>query len=225
MIGILVQLVISWLLLWFFQGKHISVLGLMPTRNRTQTLAVGFAVASACCAVYHLGFSVFAGSVWLLNKAATVGGFLATLWWTIKSVLFEELLFRGALLYIAIKRIGDTKACLLSAACFGVYHWFSYGAFGNPMQMIFVFLLTAVMGSALAYAFARTGSLYLPVGVHAGWNLVSGAVFSNGPLGRQIFILDNARQLPAVESLIVFLFQLLALPLFVSWYSRRKTAR
>jgi membrane protease YdiL (CAAX protease family) len=52
-------------------------------------------------------------------------------WWTLFSVLYEELIFRGVVLYILIKRIGEVKAILISCIAFGIYHWFSYGLFWN----------------------------------------------------------------------------------------------
>jgi membrane protease YdiL (CAAX protease family) len=103
-------------------------------------------------------------------------------------VLFEELIFRGALLYLAIGKFGVKTACTLSAVCFGAYHWFTYNLFGSPVQMVIVFLMTGIFGFTLAYAFAKTKSIYLPVGLHLGWNLFTIVVFSNGPLGQQIFI-------------------------------------
>ncbi len=42
----------------------------------------------------------------------------------------------GEDLYIAIKKLGVTKACILSAICFGIYHWFSHEVIGNPVQMM-----------------------------------------------------------------------------------------
>lgn len=140
---------------------------------------------------------------------------------TLKSVLFEELIFRGALLYIAIKKLGIKKGCFLSSVCFGTYHWFSYNAFGNPVQMVIIFLTTTIFGLMLAFAFAKTKSLYLPVGLHFGWNLFNIVVFSNGPLGQQIFIKTNENHPQGFLSLFVFQFQVFALPLFTYLYFKR----
>ncbi|NNK76373.1 MAG: CPBP family intramembrane metalloprotease, partial [Maribacter sp.] len=79
--------------------------------------------------------------------------------------MFEELIFRGAILYILIKKIGVNWACIISAIAFGIYHWFSYQMFGRGMiPMIYVFLLTGAAGWMFAYAFARTRSIYAPLG-------------------------------------------------------------
>jgi len=227
MAGIIVQLIISWLLLWYFDKSNLTVLGVVPTKTRLLNFLSGLLLAACVCAAYNLLTTAFADNGWTLNKQLNTTKTLQGIWWVFKSVLFEELIFRGALLYLAIKRFGATKACLISAASFGIYHWFSYGAFGNPVNMIFIFLLTGIAGLMFAYAFAKTASLYLPVALHFGWNVVHIIVFSNGPLGQQIFQKINENQTPGLLSLLVFLFQMLALPFFafcyIKWFAKRQT--
>lgn len=218
MIGIIVELIISWLLLWFLCKKHLSVLGFRPTKNRMTKLIVGLFIAASCCTLWQLMTIAFIDNGWVLNKQATAKGILESTRWTWVSVLYEELIFRGALLYIAIKKLGFAKACILSAVCFGIYHWFSYNVFGNPLMMVIVFVMTATVGLSWAFAFAKTGSLYLPIGLHLGWNLFSIVVFSNGNFGQGILVKVNENQLQGVSSWFVFLFQVLALPLLTFWY-------
>lgn len=33
--------------------------------------------------------------------------------------------------FVAARRLGPWQGCVLGAAAFGVYHWFSYGILGN----------------------------------------------------------------------------------------------
>ena len=218
MIGIIVQLILSWLLLWFIYKKHLSVLGFRPTKNRMTNLIAGLLIAASCCMLWQLMTTAFIDNRWVLNKQVTAKGILESTRWTFVSVLYEELIFRGALLYIAIKKIGVVKACILSAVCFGIYHWFSYNVFGNPFMMIIVFLMTATVGLSWAFAFAKSGSLYLPIGLHLGWNLFSMVVFSNGNFGQAILVKENATQPQGALSWFVFLFQVLTLPLLTFWY-------
>ncbi|KPE49954.1 CPBP family intramembrane glutamic endopeptidase [Chryseobacterium indologenes] len=218
MIGLIAELVISWLLLWFIVKQNLSVLGFKPSRSRLTQLFTGIFLAAVCCIIYHVTSKISANNNWKLNQQISFLILLPGLWWVLKSVLFEELIFRGALLYVAIEKLGVKKACLLSAACFGIYHWFSYNAFGNPFQMVIIFVMTSVFGYMLAYAFAVTKSLYLPVGLHLGWNLFNILVFSNGPLGNQILIRANENKPEGILSLIIFLFQIFGLPLLAFWY-------
>lgn len=220
MIGIIAELIISGLLLWYIDKKKLSVLGFQPNKSRITNWIMGFLLAAFTCTLYHIMSKTFAGNSWMTNKHLNILTVLASSWWTLRSVIFEELIFRGALLYIAIERLGIKKACYLSAVCFGIYHLFSYNAFGNPIQMIIIFLMTGIFGLMLAFAFAKTKSLYLPFGLHLGWNIFNIVVFSNGPLGQQIFIKANENKPEGILSLFIFLFQIFALPLLAYWYLR-----
>jgi uncharacterized protein len=226
MLGLIVELIISWLLLWIFCKEGLAVLGIIPTNRRIVNLLFGFLIAAICCTVYYLSFSVFTFHNWTLNNKITQQALLISSWWTLKSVLYEELIFRGALLYILIKKLNVKTACIISATCFGVYHWFTFGAIGNPLQMVFVFILTGIWGFMFAMAFAKTKSLYLPIGLHFGWNLTNTVVFSQGPLGSQLLIGSGGQKLDGILSLTFFLFQLLAVPVitlcYLNWLSKKQ---
>ena len=218
MIGIVVELAVSWLLLWLTYRKNLSVLGFTPTTRRLLDLSAGLLLAASCCTIYQLLTTSFVNNRWMINKEVTVKSLLPSLKSVFVSVVYEELIFRGALLYIAIKKLDIVKAVILSAACFGVYHWFSFAVVGNPFMMVVTFCMTAIVGLAWAYAFAKTGSVYLPVGLHFGWNLVSQLVFANGNHAHALFTRLNDNSQQGLLSLLVFLFQVLALPLLSFWY-------
>ena len=188
MLGILVQLMISWLLLRFFYRENLNVLGIFPSKSRRSQFALGFIFTALLCTLIQLVDSALTNTAWKLNENLTVLGTLNFLWWNVKSVVFEELIFRGALLYIAIRKWGARTGILLSAIAFGIYHWFTFGVLGNIVLMLAVFLMTSISGLVWAYAFEKTKSMMLPVGLHLGWNFVFNSVFSKGPLGEQILI-------------------------------------
>jgi membrane protease YdiL (CAAX protease family) len=208
MAGIIVELIISWILLWFICKKHLIVLGFTPSGKRVKDLVIGLLIAASCCTIYQLLTTAFVDNGWETNKQVTGNAVLENLRWTLVSVLYEELIFRGALLYIAVKKLGVVKACILSAVGFGIYHWFTFNVLGNPVMMVVTFLMTAIVGLSWAFAFAKTGSLYLPVGLHLGWNFFYTAVFSNGSMGQAILVRTNGNQLQGIPSLLVFLFQI-----------------
>lgn len=188
MIGILVQLALSWIIIWFFEKGNLNVLGLVPTKRRLIDLALFFFITAICCATGFLMKMYFAGQQWKLNPELSFTLFFKGLWWNTSSVLFEELIFRGVLLYILIKKTGATKAIIISAIGFGIYHWFSFGIIGNIPQMAIAFITTGVMGLLLAYGYARSLSLYIPIAIHLGWNLTQIFIFSQGPIGNGVFI-------------------------------------
>ena len=71
-----------------------------------------------------------------------------------------------------------------------------------------------------AYAFAKTGSMLLPIALHLGWNSVHLIVFSQGSIGDQLLIGVGGEPLSGVVSLAVFLLQWLGLPMIVLIYLR-----
>jgi uncharacterized protein len=188
MIGILIQLALSWLLVWFFDRSNLSVLGLVPTKVRLQHFAIFLLIAAAFSTSGFMLKMWIAEQRWQLNPAWTSALIVDGVWFNIKSVLYEELIFRGALFYILIKKLGVTKSIWISATAFGMYHWFSQGSLGDPMSMLITFVVTGAMGLVLAYGYSKTQSLYVPIAIHFGWNVVQQVGFSNGPIGKRLLI-------------------------------------
>jgi uncharacterized protein len=187
MLGIIVELAVSWVLLWMIEKKNLGVLGLLPNRRRLIQFGILLLVVGFCCASGFF-FRMYYGERWGLNPHYSFSQFMEAVWWNIKSVLYEELIYRGAILYILIKRLGAVWGIVLSSIAFGIYHWFSYEVLGNVPAMIQIFLVTGAMGLVLAYGFWKTGSMYAAIGVHLGWGITQIVIFSGGPLGKQLFI-------------------------------------
>ncbi|MEQ6169094.1 type II CAAX endopeptidase family protein [Ekhidna sp. MALMAid0563] len=218
MIGIVIEVALSWVVLRFLARKNLKVLGLTPTKKSLAEFGLGLLVASTMCLLYYQLTAIASGSYWTLNESYSFNAFIQSFWYVTKSVLFEEFIFRGAILYVLISRIGAKKACWISAISFGVYHWFSYGIIGNLQPMIFVFLLTATWGLMFAYAYAKTESMLLPIALHFGWNAVNLIVFSQGNIGDQLLVGVGGKPLDGMVSLAMFILQWLGLPVIVFLY-------
>lgn len=204
MLGLIVQLAISWLIIWLYERNDLRVLGFRPTKARLSAFALFFVVTAACCTMGFLFKMWLGGQRWELNPDLTAKLIYDGIWWNIKSVLFEELIFRGVLFYILIQKLGAVKAIIISSVAFGIYHWFSFGVIGNPIQMSGVFLITGTMGLVYAYGYAKTMSLYIPCAIHLGWNITQNFIFSEGPIGNGILQqVDNAAF--RTESYIIFI--------------------
>ncbi len=188
MIGILVQLALSWLIVWLFERNNLRVLGLAPTRGRMLDFGLFFLVTGFCCLLDFLMKMGVLHQRWVLNPKLAPSLIIEGLWWNLKSVLFEELIFRGVLLYILVKKLGTIRAIIISSIAFGIYHWFSQEAWGNPVQMAIIFVLTGTMGLIYAYGYTKTFSLYVPCAIHLGWNLVRSVGFSETVIGGQLFV-------------------------------------
>jgi membrane protease YdiL (CAAX protease family) len=215
MIGILVQLAISWLIVWLYEKGNLGFLGLMPTKKRLLDFALFFLITATCAVSGFLLKMLIAKQSWVLNPNIKPGLILEGAWYTLKSVLFEELIFRGVLLYILIKKIGATKAIIISAIAFGIYHWFSHELWGNPAQMAIEFFITGTMGLVLAYGYAKSFSLFIPIAIHLGWNIVQMVVFSGNTIGSQLFVEVMPRPVITISYFSFFLMQLL--PVVSCW--------
>ena len=220
MIGILVIAALSWLFLYLVEKKNLLVLGFLPARTRLKQFSVGFIITGILCILVQYLEAYFNSSVWVINENVTVEIVLKSLWWDMKSVFTEELIFRGALLYILIRKIGPAKSILISACAFGIYHWFSFGILGNIVAMILVFIGTGLMGYAWAWAFSKAQSIMLPFGLHLGWNFVYNTLFSKGPLGELVFISQNEIELSDAFGLLNFIIGMIIVPIIVLLYVR-----
>lgn len=225
MAGIIVQLIISWVLLWWIEKQNLLALGVRPTADRVKQFGLGFGIGLVFLSCFFLFTAHLVNHPYIVNSAYAVRDFIGSVRYVVQSVLFEELIFRGAILYILIRRVGPVKTILVSAVAFGIYHWFSFNLFGQPMNMILIFVGTGVMGYVLALAFYRTKSLYLPIALHLGYNFTSMIVFSSDKsIGPQLLVRGDATGIvdPGfIVSLFVTLVYFTGFPLLAYLYVRR----
>jgi membrane protease YdiL (CAAX protease family) len=225
MIGIVIELLISFLLLKWLMRQDLLALGLAPNKSRGFQLLVGllWPIAFMCSFQYLVSIAVH--NPYEVNRNYTVFSFLKSTGYVFKAVAFEELLFRGALLYILIKKAGSQKALIISALAFGIYHWFSWQLFGNWAQMLLVLTTTGLAGYVFALAFERTGSMYLPFALHFGYNFSSMVLFSqDNNIGPQLFV--KAYQVDpyspgAVVSICVIIIHFIGFPLLTYLFLRK----
>jgi hypothetical protein len=98
----------------------------------------------------------------------------------------EELIFRGALFRITEEMFGTLVALIISGAFFGGAHIFNKNATLMSSAAI------AIEALVLCFAYTATRSLWLPIGLHAGWNLTEGGIYSTsvsgGPIVKGVFL-------------------------------------
>ncbi len=188
MLGLLVIVVISWILLHFIQKEGLDALGLIPNRNRIYQFFIGF-LAMMLIVLLTIFIETFIAKIqWRFHSKFSYTSIWNAFIYHLRSALTEDLVFRGALLYILIKRMGAKTALLLSAASFGVYHVFSYGmAGGSIIPILYVILVTGLTGYIWAYLFYKTKSIMMPLGFHIGYNLTMSLFFENQPYGELLF--------------------------------------
>ena len=78
--------------------------------------------------------------------------------------LGEEMLFRGYAFQVLVAYMGPYATVLPFGILFGLAHW------GNLNASTLSLVNTCAWGVLLGYAFLRSGDLWLPTGLHLGWN-------------------------------------------------------
>ena len=76
----------------------------------------------------------------------------------------EEMLFRGYMFQVLVKAIGPFATILPMSVLFGLAHS------GNLNFSWIALVNTILWGIVLGYAFLVSGDLWLPIGLHFGWN-------------------------------------------------------
>jgi membrane protease YdiL (CAAX protease family) len=129
-------------------------------------LAVGFGLFSAVMAIlWAMGIYHPAGFGY--PSAILSGMSLA-----IMSGVMEEIVFRGILFRASSRLVGTWGALLFTSSIFGMAHLANKGATFSSAVAI---MLEA--GVLLGAAYAVTGRLWLPIGLHIAWNFTEGSLF------------------------------------------------
>ena len=128
-----------------------------------------------------IGFGMFAAVVlnmaflgsFHLHGIGSVSGALGLLGVMAAAAAAEEAIFRGVLFRNIEKWLGTWLSLLLTGSLFGLLH------LANPDATPWGAIAIAVeAGFMLAACYAATRSLWVPIGLHFGWNFALGGVFS-----------------------------------------------
>jgi uncharacterized protein len=123
--------------------------------------------------------------LWMAGAIGSVGrggvaGLAAALATPIASAFGEEIVFRGVVFRLLEKALGTTIALVLSAGAFGLLHAGNTGA-----TWVSTLAIALESGALLGLAFVLTRKLWLPIGLHFGWNFTEGGIFGAAVSGGQ----------------------------------------
>lgn len=208
MIGLLIILIISWGLLYLIERKHIDAIGIIPSRNRLLQFIIGLLFIQLIVLISIFVESQVLSIEWCYNQDFKLNDVLNAFIYHLRSALTEDLMYRGAILFILIQRLGYKWAILISALVFGVYHVFSYGMTNESViPIIYVILVTGFTGYVWAYAFYKTRSIWLGLGFHLGYNLLMSFFFESQPFGQLIFEQVSRTEISEWNNLYLLLFK------------------
>ncbi len=188
MLGLLVIIVISWILLRFIENQSIEALGVIPSKQRIIQFLLGFVFVALICLLSVYIETLILNVEWKANDNISLKSIFTSFAYHVRSALTEDLVFRGAILYILIHRLGAKWGILISAVCFGVYHVFSYGMSGERIiPILYVILVTGLVGYVWAYTFHKTKSIMMGLGFHIAYNFTMAMFYESPPVGELLF--------------------------------------
>jgi membrane protease YdiL (CAAX protease family) len=134
-------------------------------------LGRGLLIGTAACSA-TVGLIALTGGYEVLGWNS-LGGAIGYSGLMIGVATTEELLFRGVLFRIVERGLGSYGAMALTGLVFGGAHLV------NPQATPVGALAIAIEGGVMLGAvYAATRTLWLPIGLHLGWNAVLGGVFA-----------------------------------------------
>ena len=159
--------------LW--DGDVWNYLGL-PWRGLALRQAwIGFAISSVLITVAVAAIAVFGGLTFELHLTlSTVLHEILVVLLLLGGALLEELAFRGYPFQRLVEAIRPVGAIVVLSIFFGAVHLRNPNA-GGVLSL--GFFNTILVGVLFAYAYLRTRTLWLPIGMHFGWNLFLGVVY------------------------------------------------
>ena len=157
--------------------RSFASLGLRLNRQAGWDLLAGFGIAGVMMTSIYLlewaaGWLVFEGSGWEFEHPAWVaGGAMGMLLVFLSVGWYEEVLNRGYWLQNLEEGLNLFWAVLISSCVFALAHLM------NPNLSAAAMIGLVLSGVFLAYGYTSTRQLWLPIGLHTGWNFFEGTVF------------------------------------------------
>jgi len=161
----------------FLDRRSFVSLGLELQRPALWDVLAGFGIAGAIIGITFLlewafGWLTFLGFMYDILPASQVTRLALRMLMVFILVGWqEELVFRGYQLQNLLEGTNVFVAVILSSATFSLLH------LGNPSATWLSTLIIWLAGVFMAYAYLRTRRLWLPIGLHIGWNFFQSTFF------------------------------------------------
>ena len=155
----------------FIDRRPLRTFGIGLVPNWPLQLGGGVMLSAAMLAILLAGCYLL-GTVeirWAGSRAPATS-LLYTFGLLLIAAATEELVFRGFPLQILAEGMGQWPAVIMMSGLFGATH------LNNPDASLLSAGNTAIAGILLSLAYLRSRSLWLPYGIHAGWNLGLGVI-------------------------------------------------
>jgi membrane protease YdiL (CAAX protease family) len=179
--------------------RTIRSLGLVWNRQAWQDLLLGMAIPGVIFAFIYLielvfKWTRFEGYAWQsLNLPLLTSRLLFLLAVFIAVGLYEEVIFRGYWLQNITESLNLRWGVLLSSIAFAIIH------LGNPGAGPSAIIGLVLGGFFFAFSYLRSNALWMPIGLHIGWNFFEGPVFGFPVSGVAAFrLIEQSQQGPEI---------------------------
>ena len=159
-----------------WRSQFLAAMGLGRDGPWLRQCCVGAALGAGMVALAVLAIAIL-GSVefrWIAggHTPGALAGLLALQFAVLAiAAMLEEVAFRGYPFQRLVESVGPAWALIILNGLFGAVH------LGNPHASSWGFLNTVAIGIVLGVAYLRTRALWLPWGIHFGWNATLGVAF------------------------------------------------
>jgi uncharacterized protein len=167
MANLAVALFANWIALKIFADRPLAALGLWWNRASADNFAVGLVggIGAACVVLTPPLAAGVAHIARIPEEQPTIWAALFLAVFLFAGSAAEEILFRGFGFQTLLANFGVWTAIVPVAVLFGLLHR------GNPGATWLGIVNTMGFGAVFGYAFVRSRDLWLPIGLHFGWNL------------------------------------------------------
>ncbi|MGW0592405.1 CPBP family intramembrane glutamic endopeptidase [Streptosporangium sp. NPDC002607] len=158
--------VYAWVVRWSERRAPVEVAaaGAAAATGRGVLIGVGMFAAVIVNIAFLGGYRI--DGLGSLTGAIALFGLMAA------AAVTEELIFRGILFRIIEERAGTWIALALTSLLFGLSH------LSNEHASLWGAIAIAIeAGGMLAAAYAATRTLWVPIGLHFGWNFAAAGIF------------------------------------------------
>jgi hypothetical protein len=156
----------NWLSLRIYENRHVVDIGLWTNRRSAENLVLGLAGGAGTAALVLVP-ALLVGAAHLTptpTDQPTVGTIIFVSILLAAGSVGEELFFRGYGFQEMLSSVGPWATVIPVGVLFALLHG------SNPGATWFSTANTAGFGILFGYAYLRSRDLWLPMGLHFGWN-------------------------------------------------------
>jgi uncharacterized protein len=166
MTAVLAVVTYAWMVRWSERRAAVEV----AATGAIARIGLGTLIGVGWCAAVIINIAFLGG--YRVDGFGSAAGPVGLFGFMAAAAVTEEVLFRGILFRIVEEWAGTWIALTLTGVLFGLSHLF------NPHASLWGAIAIAIeAGATLAAAYAATRTLWVPIGLHFGWNFALAGIF------------------------------------------------